>query len=188
MQASDETIRQTIAALNAGAERCFAQLMSTLSGSASLDTAAVVAAINAAIQQDPARWEAMQQRHSREQISLWRRLAQGETTPPPEQPDRRFRAPEWYTLPYFNYLRASYLLNASWLTEMTAALPLTGRDRQRMDFFTRQLIDATAPANFAATNPEVIQLAAASHNAMRRRLKSAATSPSPPARWCLKTS
>ena len=163
MQASDETIRQTIAALNAGAERFFAQLMSTRCGSANLDTAAVVAAINAAIQQDPARWEAMQQRHSREQISLWQRLAQGETTPPPEQPDRRFRAPEWYTLPYFNYLRASYLLNASWLTEMTAALPLTGRDRQRMDFFTRQLIDATAPANFAATNPEVIQLAAESN-------------------------
>ena len=169
MQASDETIRQTIAALNAGAERFFVRLMSTRSGGGSLDTAALLAAINTAIQQDPARWEAMQQRHSREQISLWQRLVQGETSPPPEKPDRRFRAPEWYTLPYFNYLRAAYLLNASWLTEMTAALPLTGRDRQRMDFFTRQLIDAAAPSNFAATNPEVIKLAAASNGESLRR-------------------
>ena len=38
-----------------------------------------------------------------------------------------------------------------------------------MDFFTRQLIDAAAPSNFAATNPEVIKLAAASNGESLRR-------------------
>ncbi|HQZ02763.1 MAG TPA: class I poly(R)-hydroxyalkanoic acid synthase [Thauera sp.] len=78
----------------------------------------------------------------------------------PEPGDRRFAAPEWSESPVFDYVRQAYLLNAGLLKEMAEALPITdGRAKSRIQFLTRQYIEALAPTNFAATNPEFMKAA-----------------------------
>jgi polyhydroxyalkanoate synthase len=52
------------------------------------------------------------------------------------------------------------LINAEYLKKMTEAAPLAeGLSKERMRFLTRQYVDAMAPSNFAATNPEFVKTA-----------------------------
>ncbi|PKO55212.1 MAG: class I poly(R)-hydroxyalkanoic acid synthase, partial [Betaproteobacteria bacterium HGW-Betaproteobacteria-19] len=72
----------------------------------------------------------------------------------------RFNAPEWAESPVFDYVRQAYLLNAGFLRQVADEMPIAdGRAKSRMQFLTRQYIDALAPTNFAATNPEFIKAA-----------------------------
>ncbi|MEP7275225.1 MAG: class I poly(R)-hydroxyalkanoic acid synthase [Betaproteobacteria bacterium] len=73
--------------------------------------------------------------------------------------DRRFGAPAWRNLPYFALLKDGYLLYADYLRELAALAQLAPQDRQRLQFATRQYLDAIAPSNFPATNPEVLERA-----------------------------
>ncbi len=75
--------------------------------------------------------------------------------------DRRFHAAEWSELPYFALLKQGYLLTAEYLTELASLAPLPEHDKHRLAFMTRQYIDAMSPANFPATNPEVLKRATA---------------------------
>ncbi|MEO7156968.1 MAG: class I poly(R)-hydroxyalkanoic acid synthase, partial [Vicinamibacterales bacterium] len=68
-------------------------------------------------------------------------------------------AAEWHELPYFALLQQHYLLSAEYLKEVAMLAPLPDPDKQRLKFLTRQAIDALAPTNFPATNPEVIKRA-----------------------------
>jgi polyhydroxyalkanoate synthase len=77
----------------------------------------------------------------------------------PEPGDRRFAAEAWRDDAYFDFIKQSYLLNARFLTELVDAAEIEARAKGQLRFFTRQFIDATSPANFAATNPEVMRLA-----------------------------
>lgn len=77
----------------------------------------------------------------------------------PAPGDRRFAAREWNELPYFALLKQYYLLAAEYLKELAELAPLSREDKRRLQFVTRQTLDALAPSNFAATNPEVIQRA-----------------------------
>ena len=120
MQAPDDQFHQTLDSLNQAGRQFVESLLSQWSGQSNTESATILAAMAVSIKADPARWEAMQQHYYGEQLKLWQRLAQGETTPAAEEPDRRFRAPEWHELPYFDYLRQSYLLNARWLQDMAA--------------------------------------------------------------------
>ncbi|MFA7269168.1 MAG: class I poly(R)-hydroxyalkanoic acid synthase [Sterolibacterium sp.] len=80
----------------------------------------------------------------------------------PEPGDRRFAAPEWTESPIYDYLRQAYLLNAEFLDKTVDAMQLAdAREKSRLRFFTRQYVDALAPSNFAATNPEFIKTALA---------------------------
>jgi polyhydroxyalkanoate synthase len=75
--------------------------------------------------------------------------------------DHRFDGRAWHEFPYFALLRQSYLLASAYLTELAALAQLPEHDKQRLGFIVRQYIDALAPTNFAATNPEVIERALA---------------------------
>ncbi|MDY0014075.1 MAG: class I poly(R)-hydroxyalkanoic acid synthase [Rhodocyclaceae bacterium] len=78
----------------------------------------------------------------------------------PQAGDRRFASAEWSASPVFDYLRQSYLLNAEFLTKAVDTLPIPeGRAKERAQFLARQYIDALAPSNFAATNPDFIRTA-----------------------------
>ncbi|WP_341644227.1 PHA/PHB synthase family protein [Thauera sp. SDU_THAU2] len=108
----------------------------------------------------------MQQAFAEKHAALWSsmlaRKPGGEAAPvvQPEPGDRRFNAPEWSESPVFDYVRQAYLLNAGFLKEMADALPMAdGRAKSRIQFLTRQYIEALAPTNFAATNPEFIKTA-----------------------------
>ncbi|MBP7639769.1 MAG: class I poly(R)-hydroxyalkanoic acid synthase [Thauera sp.] len=86
--------------------------------------------------------------------------AAGPAVVQPEPGDKRFAAPEWSESPVFDYMRQAYLLNAGFLRQMADAMPIAdGRAKARMQFLTRQYIDALSPSNFAATNPEFIKTA-----------------------------
>jgi len=108
----------------------------------------------------------IQQEFSRRHLALWTSMIQrkpgeaGESVIEPAKSDRRFKAPEWTESPIYDYLRQAYLLNSQYLQQISDAIPLAdGRVRSRMQFLTRQYIDAWSPANFAATNPEFIKAA-----------------------------
>ncbi|MDK9725434.1 MAG: class I poly(R)-hydroxyalkanoic acid synthase [Sterolibacteriaceae bacterium MAG5] len=97
---------------------------------------------------------------------LWEtmiRRKRGETGEPVAQAapgDKRFDHPAWAESPVYDYLRQAYLINAEYLKRMTEVAPVAdGVSKDRMRFLTRQYIDAMAPSNFAATNPEFVQKA-----------------------------
>ena len=75
-----------------------------------------------------------------------------------EPDDHRFRDAEWTENPVFDYVRQSYLLNAAWAKRMVESIGGLDADAaQKLDFFSRQIVDAMAPTNFALTNPAVLR-------------------------------
>lgn len=103
--------------------------------------------------------------HYQRTATLWQTMfarQRGETPDPvarPDAGDRRFAAGEWRDDAYFDFLKQNYLLNARFLTELVEAAEVAPRVRGQLRFFTRQFIEASSPANFVATNPEVMRLA-----------------------------
>src|SRR4030095_6825202 len=79
--------------------------------------------------------------------------------------DRRFRAAAWGDHPFFALLKQSYLLYADYLRELAHLAPLPPTEKRRLEFATRQYLDAIAPTNFAATNPDVLVRAVATEGA-----------------------
>ena len=89
-------------------------------------------------------------------------LASGRIEAPdyPAPKDRRFSNPLWQTHPYFAFVRRQYEIGAEAMRR--AALDLEIDDpvqRQRVEWFTGQLIDMMAPTNFLATNPDALEKA-----------------------------
>ena len=74
----------------------------------------------------------------------------------PAPGDRRFSSTAWRTQPYFSYVKQGYLLWGEYLHRLAAMARLDPADKRRFEFATRQFVDAFAPANFPATNPDVI--------------------------------
>lgn len=72
--------------------------------------------------------------------------------------DRRFAHPAWTESRPHDYLWQAYLLNAEYLQRFAAIAP-EGREKKKTVFLARQIMDAMAPSNFIATNPEFIQTA-----------------------------
>lgn len=115
---------------------------------------------------DPQALTALQKQFMDQQMSLWqsvltRQQGQGESFKvSPEPGDRRFSAPEWRDSPIYDYLHQAYLLNTQCLKELVEVIPAEDtKAKNRMRFLARQVADAMAPSNFAATNPEFIQRA-----------------------------
>ncbi len=70
--------------------------------------------------------------------------------------DRRFRSAAWRDQPYFAFIKQSYLLYSEYLSELARAAPMAEHDKRGLEFATRQYLDAIAPSNFPATNPDVL--------------------------------
>lgn len=113
--------------------------------------------------EDPTVWVRAIADYQQAQLNLWRNLLTGNTSekpvvePPPG--DRRFKAEEWSKNPVFDYIKQSYLLTSRMLTEMAQNAKLSPQEQQKLEFYTRQYVDAMSPTNFALTNPEVLQQA-----------------------------
>ena len=93
------------------------------------------------------------------QASTMRLLgAPAEPVAAPKQGDKRFRHEDWEEHFLFDYIKQGYLIAARWLHETVASVEgLDEATKKKVDFFTRQYIDALAPSNFALTNPEVFR-------------------------------
>ncbi len=84
--------------------------------------------------------------------------APAEPVATPKQGDKRFRHEDWEEHFLFDYIKQGYLIAARWLHETVASVEgLDEATKKKVDFFTRQYIDALAPSNFALTNPEVFR-------------------------------
>ena len=74
--------------------------------------------------------------------------------------DRRFRSPYWNTNPWLQFLRDQYLTTSAATASVLESIEhLNDQDRQRLEFFSKQIIDMFAPTNFFASNPEAIEKA-----------------------------
>ena len=111
----------------------------------------------------------LQQEFAARHLKLWQACLQRKPDQPPpavalpDAADRRFSAPEWAESPIYDYLRQAYLINAQFLGQAAEVMPLPEESgRGRLRFLTRQYVDALAPSNYAATNPEFIKTALAS--------------------------
>ena len=96
-------------------------------------------------------------------LTLWQRTTQrmlGFATEPviePAKDDRRFRHEQWSENSVFDFIKQSYLLSARCLHgTVRGADGLDDTTRRKLEFHTRQLVDALSPSNFAHTNPEVV--------------------------------
>jgi polyhydroxyalkanoate synthase subunit PhaC len=118
-----------------------------------LEPATVLRALTAT-PESRAKLSALQTHYYREWLNLLT-----DKPPAPADADRRFDAPEWRELPWFRMLRRGYELNAEYLAGIAEIAEVEPVAKRRLRYVTRQLADALAPTNFAATNPEAIRRA-----------------------------
>jgi polyhydroxyalkanoate synthase len=97
-------------------------------------------------------------------LTLWQNTARrmmGDPVGPvieEQKGDRRFKDEAWRENEVFDFIRQSYLLSARFFTNVVqGAEGLDHKTAQKVDFYTRQFVDAMSPSNFLLTNPEVLR-------------------------------
>jgi polyhydroxyalkanoate synthase subunit PhaC len=113
---------------------------------------------------DPQRAFAAQTALTKQFVDLWastlQRL-QGEQAPPvaaPDAADKRFADSAWRDNPYFDFIKQAYVLTTRWADDLVKhADELDPHDREKAQFYLRQVTAALSPSNFLATNPELLR-------------------------------
>jgi len=102
-------------------------------------------------------------------LTLWQNTARrmlGDEPKPviaEDDKDRRFKDDAWREHEVFDFIRQSYLLSARYFRcVVEGAEGLEPHTAQKVDFYTRQFVDAMSPTNFLMTNPEVLRRTAES--------------------------
>jgi polyhydroxyalkanoate synthase len=113
---------------------------------------------------DPAKLMQAQMTLWQDYLKLWqsttRRMMGQETEPviEPAKDDRRFKHEAWSENQLFDFIKQSYLLTARWMQSTVRDVDgLDDKTAKKVDFYTRQFVDAMAPSNFVMTNPEVLK-------------------------------
>ena len=113
---------------------------------------------------DPARLMQAQMGFWQDYMSLWQSTARrmmGMGAPPVIQSDpkdRRFKDEAWKENEVFDFIKQSYLLSARYIQDVVKqAEGMEPATAQKVDFYSRQFIDAMSPSNFLLTNPEVLR-------------------------------
>lgn len=116
------------------------------------------------IMKNPAKLAQNQLALWQEQMALWQNTAYkiaGKNTEPtiiPSQSDFRFRDNDWHENAIFDFIKQSYLLTARWMQDTVKNTDgLDEKTMQKLEFYTRQFVDAMAPTNFVMTNPKVLR-------------------------------
>jgi polyhydroxyalkanoate synthase subunit PhaC len=96
-------------------------------------------------------------------LAVWRNTTGrmfGLEPPEADKPkDKRFKHPDWTKNAVFNFVKESYLVAAKSI--LSTVRDVKGMDEgaaRKVDFYTRQFVDALSPSNFVATNPEVLAM------------------------------
>jgi len=97
-------------------------------------------------------------------MNLWQTTARrmmGEVAEPvvtANESDRRFRDSAWEDNTLFDFIKQSYLLSSRWMQSTVSEVEgLDEKTARKVDFYTRQFVDALSPSNFVLTNPEVLR-------------------------------
>lgn len=97
-------------------------------------------------------------------MELWQssvtRFLGGTSTPviEPAKTDKRFKDPLWQDSATFDFIKQAYLLSARWVQGLVQNVEgLDDKTARKVDFYTRQLVDALAPTNYLYTNPEALR-------------------------------
>ena len=113
---------------------------------------------------DPAKLVQAQMELWQQYVQLWQVTAQrlmGQKVEPVAEPakgDKRFNDPAWKEEVVFDYLKQSYLLTARWLQGTVKEVEgIDDKTARKIEFYTRQFVDAMSPSNFAMTNPQVLK-------------------------------
>jgi polyhydroxyalkanoate synthase len=129
-----------------------------------LNIGAAFLEMTARLMANPARLMQAQLGFWQDYLTLWsntaRRMLGEQPGPVIEEPkgDRRFKDEAWRENEVFDFIRQSYLLAARYFTSaVNSADGLDPKTAQKVDFYTRQFVDAMSPANFVLTNPEVLR-------------------------------
>ena len=82
----------------------------------------------------------------------------------PVRGDNRFRGEAWEEHFLFDFIKQSYLITARHIHDSVSTVEgLDDKTQGKVNFFTRQFIDALSPSNFVMTNPEVFNETVKSH-------------------------
>ncbi len=95
-------------------------------------------------------------------VEAQEQFAKGQFVAPPDTgpEDRRFSNPLWKSHPYFYYIKQQYLMSSQAIEEAIAKLDtMEPRERKRLQYFGKQIIDMMAPTNFLGTNPDALMKA-----------------------------
>ncbi|MFA5960212.1 MAG: class I poly(R)-hydroxyalkanoic acid synthase [Tatlockia sp.] len=78
--------------------------------------------------------------------------------------DQRFNSDEWVNNPFFNFISQHYLLASEHINSLLCHMEFGDKQlAKRVQFFTRQYLDALSPANFLQTNPQLMAETIQSH-------------------------
>ena len=116
------------------------------------------------------RWMSDPFRAVEAQVGLWRdytnlwinigRRMRGEDVKPVAEPakdDRRFTDKAWNEEVAYDFVKQAYLLGSQWLIQQVRASDVDAATRRKGEFYARQFVDALAPTNFVALNPQVLR-------------------------------
>ncbi|MCW5606040.1 MAG: class I poly(R)-hydroxyalkanoic acid synthase [Burkholderiales bacterium] len=113
---------------------------------------------------DPFKLAEMQMKLWQDYAALWQSAwlrSMGHEAQPviePAKGDRRFKHEDWQQNFLYDYIKQSYLIAAKHLHQtLNGVEGLDEKTAKKVDFYTRQYIDALSPTNFLATNPEVLR-------------------------------
>ncbi|MHB9878606.1 PHA/PHB synthase family protein [Pacificimonas sp. ICDLI1SI03] len=109
---------------------------------------------------DPVKLAQMQMDYVQEAVQLWQGMLGGEATPTAAtgKQDRRFSGDAWENAPAFSFIKQAYLLTSRYIMDTVEELDgIEDKDREKIQFYTKQFVDAMSPSNYLLTNPEVLQ-------------------------------
>jgi polyhydroxyalkanoate synthase len=123
------------------------------------------AELTAAAMRDPGKMLKLQAEYWADAMKLWQAFATGQKADSPvaSVKDKRFTAADWSEMPAFDFMRQSYLLASQYIMAGTAGIDgVDAKERARIQFHTKQFVDALSPSNYLLTNPQVLKATAES--------------------------
>ena len=116
------------------------------------------------IMSDPAKLAQAQMDLWKNYLELWQKAVPAlfgqpmETVVREQKGDKRFKHDDWQDSALFSFIKQSYLLTAGAIQNMVANVEgYDDKTKRKLQFYTRQFVDALSPSNFALTNPEVVR-------------------------------
>ncbi len=113
---------------------------------------------------DPQKLAAAQAQFWQDSMRLWQSTMQrvwgveAQAVAEPDRGDRRFKDDAWQEELTFDYIKQSYMLASRYVHSLVSDVEgLDPKDKEKVDFYTRQFVSALSPSNFATTNPAVMR-------------------------------